>query len=64
MCNSGDLVEAALADALIGAKDAGRWDIVAKLAGELEARRLAREARERAARMADVVNIADRRGLK
>jgi len=37
-----DPVEEALAAALAGATAAGRWDIVAQLARELEARRLAR----------------------
>jgi hypothetical protein len=37
-----DAVEAALAKALEGATAAGRWDVVSQLAGELEARRLAR----------------------
>jgi len=37
-----DAIEAALADALAGATEAGRWDVVAQLARELEARRLAR----------------------
>jgi hypothetical protein len=37
-----DAVEAALAKALEGATVAGRWDVVAQLAKELEARRLAR----------------------
>jgi integrase len=36
----GDPVEAALAKALEGATAAGRWDVVAQLARELEARRL------------------------
>jgi hypothetical protein len=36
-------VEVALAKALEGATAAGRWDVVAQLAKELEARRLARE---------------------
>jgi hypothetical protein len=38
-----DAVEAALAKALEGATAAGRFDVVALLAGELQARRLARE---------------------
>jgi hypothetical protein len=38
-----DPVESALADALRGAAVAGRWDVVAQLARELEARRLAQE---------------------
>ena len=38
---SGDLVEAALARALTDASSAGRWDVVAQLGRELEARRLA-----------------------
>jgi hypothetical protein len=37
-----DAVEAALAKALEGATAAGRFDVVAQLAKELEARRLAR----------------------
>ena len=37
-----DPVEAALADAIGKAAAAGEWGIVGKLAGELEARRLAR----------------------
>lgn len=38
-----DIVETALAKALEGATAAGRFDVVALLAGELQARRLARE---------------------
>jgi hypothetical protein len=38
----GDAVEAALAEALARAADARRFDVVAELAKELEARRLAR----------------------
>jgi hypothetical protein len=38
----GDEVEAALARALDRAAEAGRFDVVAVLAGELQARRLAR----------------------
>jgi hypothetical protein len=38
-----DAVEEALAKALDGATAAGRFDVVALLAGELQARRLARE---------------------
>lgn len=37
-----DAVEGALAAALRGATEAGRWDLVAQLAGELQARRAAR----------------------
>jgi hypothetical protein len=37
-----DAVEAALAGAICGATDAARWDVVAQLARELEARRTAR----------------------
>jgi hypothetical protein len=37
-----DPVAQALAKALDGATAAGRWDVVAQLAGEVEARRLAR----------------------
>jgi len=36
-----DAIECALADALTKATAAGKWDIVAQLARELEARRLA-----------------------
>jgi hypothetical protein len=36
-----DAVEAALVAALVGATQAERWDVVAQLAKELEARRLA-----------------------
>jgi hypothetical protein len=39
-----DVVEAALAKALTEAARAGRFDVVAQLAKELEARRLARAA--------------------
>jgi hypothetical protein len=39
-----DAVETALADALQKASEAGAWDVVAKLAAELEARRRARAA--------------------
>jgi hypothetical protein len=41
-CTSDGAVEAALAGALAKAADAGRFDVVAQLARELEARRLAR----------------------
>jgi len=37
-----DAVEQALAAALVGATAAGQWEVVARLAGELEARRKAR----------------------
>ena len=37
-----DAVEVALAEAIRGATSAGRWDVVAQLARELEARRMAR----------------------
>jgi hypothetical protein len=37
-----DAVEAALAAALVGATNASQWEVVARLAGELEARRRAR----------------------
>jgi ApbE superfamily uncharacterized protein (UPF0280 family) len=40
--DAGNEVEAALARALGQAADAGRFDVVALLAGELQARRLAR----------------------
>jgi hypothetical protein len=40
----GDPVESALADALKHAAEAGRFDVVAQIARELEARRLARTA--------------------
>jgi len=36
-------VERALADALDRASSVGRWDVVARLATELEARRIAHE---------------------
>jgi hypothetical protein len=39
-----DAVEAALAEAVARAAAAGAWDVVGKLAGELEARRRARQA--------------------
>lgn len=39
----GGVVEPALARALIMAAEAGQWAIVARLAGELEARRVARQ---------------------
>ena len=39
-----DAVEDALAAALKGATEAGKWDVVAQLAGELQARRVARSA--------------------
>ena len=48
-----DAVEAALADALTKAATAGRFDVVAKLATELEARRLARTS-------SNVVDLAGR----
>lgn len=47
-------VEAALADALSKAAAAGRWDVVAQLARELEARRLASAG--------NVVALAAKRG--
>lgn len=37
-----DPIEVALADAITAASEAGRWDVVAQLARELEARRTAR----------------------
>jgi hypothetical protein len=39
-----DPVEAALAKALEGATSVGQWDVVAQLARELEARRVARSS--------------------
>jgi hypothetical protein len=42
LSSSDDPVEAALTGALARAADAGRFDVVAQLAKELEARRLAR----------------------
>ncbi len=42
MVASTDAVEAALATALVEAATVGRFDVVAQLARELEARRLAR----------------------
>ncbi len=41
-----DPVEIALANAVTGATAAGQWEVVAQLARELEARRLARQAPE------------------
>jgi hypothetical protein len=41
---SPDLVEVALAEALAKASAAAQWEVVARLAGELEARRKARAA--------------------
>jgi hypothetical protein len=40
--HAADAVEAALAEAIRGAASAGRWDVVAQLARELEARRTPR----------------------
>ena len=51
--NAGDVVEAALAKALEGAAAACRFDVVAQLAKELEARRMARSE--------NVVDLAARR---
>jgi hypothetical protein len=42
LANAAEPIEAALADALTRAAAEGRFDIVAQLARELEARRLAR----------------------
>jgi hypothetical protein len=39
-----DVVEAALAEALLRAAHAGQWEIVSQLARELDARRMARSA--------------------
>jgi hypothetical protein len=39
-----DAIEVALANALEGATAAARWDVVAQLAKELEARRVARSS--------------------
>jgi hypothetical protein len=50
-----DAIEDALAKALEGATAAGRWDVVAQLAKELEARRLARVG---------VSNLADARARR
>jgi hypothetical protein len=44
VANEADVVEAALSAALTAAATAGRFDVVAQLAKELEARRLARAA--------------------
>jgi hypothetical protein len=49
-----DVVEAALANALAKATAAERWDLVSQLAKELEARRLARSAR-------NVVTLTERK---
>jgi hypothetical protein len=54
----GDVVEAALAEALRRASDAGQWAVVAQLARELEARRLA------AAGVIDLVGARRRRARK
>ncbi len=51
-----DEVEAALARALDRASEAGRFDVVAQLARELEARRLARAG--------NVVRLADERAKR
>lgn len=55
----GDPVEIALADALTKAAAAGRFDVVAQLAGELEARRKARTAN-----VVDLAAEAARRGRR
>lgn len=44
LSDSNDAVELALAEAIRGATAAGQWAVVAQLAGELEARRRARES--------------------
>jgi hypothetical protein len=44
VASASDAVEDALAHALREATAAGRWDVVSKLAGELEARRRARSS--------------------
>jgi hypothetical protein len=49
---SGHVVDAALAKALAEASSAGRWDVVTKLAAELEARR---------ARAGNVLDLAEER---
>jgi hypothetical protein len=51
-----DQVEQALAEALVQAAGAGRFDVVAQLARELEARRLARAG--------NVVRLADERAKR
>jgi hypothetical protein len=53
--STGEEVEAALAKGLADAAAAGRFDVVAQIARELEARRLAR---------ARIVSLADRRERK
>jgi hypothetical protein len=53
-----DPVEAALAGALEAASRAGEWSVVAKLAAELEARRLAR------ANVVDLASARRERGLR
>jgi hypothetical protein len=55
-----DVVEAALANALTAAVAAAQWQVVSQLAGELHARRWAREARA-AADGAKVNSMAQRR---
>jgi hypothetical protein len=52
-----DPVEQALADGIRGATAAGQWTVVAALARELEARRLARQSPE-------VVSIAKARAKR
>lgn len=59
---AGDPVEGALAHALTGATAAGRWEVVSQLATELQARREAREKKERAGD-AKVIPLS-RRGTK
>jgi hypothetical protein len=65
---SGDVVEAALAKALGEASAAGRFDVVALLASELQARRLARDgvvvlgAQRRQRRTQETVAHSSRRG--
>jgi hypothetical protein len=64
LCNAPDPVEVALAEGLAKATAAGEWAIVAQLAKELEARRLAGEQRTRgpAAPIADLAAERARRG--
>ncbi|MCL2777971.1 MAG: hypothetical protein FWD73_08200 [Polyangiaceae bacterium] len=51
-----DAIEVALAEALTGATQAQRWDIVAQLARELEARRLVQAG--------NVVSLDSKRGVR
>ena len=47
----GNVVETAIAETLMRASEAGRWDVVAQLSAELQARRRAREGHESGAKV-------------